>query len=61
MPRKRKLPPNVSAFIDRHGKERFRFRKVRHPVRYFEHHPLSKEGRLDVEDRCVDTSPGLDL
>lgn len=28
MTRKRKLPPNVSAFIDRHGKERFRYRKT---------------------------------
>lgn len=61
MPRKRKLPPNVSAFIDRHGKERFRFRKVRHPVRYFEHHPLSKEGRLELEEFQRAASVGNDL
>lgn len=27
---KRRLPPNVSAFYDRHGKERFRYRKTGH-------------------------------
>ena len=27
MPRKRKLDPYVSTFVDRHGKERFRFRR----------------------------------
>lgn len=27
MPRKRKLDPYVSSFVDRHGKERFRFRR----------------------------------
>lgn len=27
MPRKRKLDPYVSVFVDRHGKERFRFRR----------------------------------
>lgn len=28
MPRKRRLPKNVSSYIDRHGKERFRYRKT---------------------------------
>ncbi|MBO0749849.1 MAG: tyrosine-type recombinase/integrase [Porphyrobacter sp.] len=36
MPRKRRLPRNVSAFVDRHGKERFRYRKKGQPVRYFQ-------------------------
>lgn len=35
MPRKRRLPANVSAFVDRHGKERFRFRKAGQPPHYF--------------------------
>lgn len=39
MARKPKLPSNVSRFIDRHGKEHYRFRKAgRKPV-YLKHHP----------------------
>lgn len=35
MPRKRRLPDNVSSWIDRHGRERFRWRKTGHPTGYF--------------------------
>lgn len=32
---KRKTPDNVSAFVDRHGKERWRYRKTGEPTHYF--------------------------
>jgi integrase len=35
MTRKRRLPANVSSWIDRHGRERFRWRKTGHKPRYF--------------------------
>jgi integrase len=35
MTRRRKLPKNVTSFVDRHGKERFRYRKTGRPVHYF--------------------------
>jgi integrase len=36
MARRRKLPKNVTAFVDRHGKERFRFRQTGRPTYYFQ-------------------------
>lgn len=34
-----KLPPNVSAFTDRHGKRRYRFRKTGMKAYMFKAHP----------------------
>lgn len=39
MTRKLSLPPNVSRFVDRHGKERFRYRKVGRKSVYLRDHP----------------------
>ncbi len=36
---KRRLPKNVTAFVDRHGRERFRFRKTGRATYYFKEHP----------------------
>lgn len=47
-PRKEKLPTNVSSFVDRHGKLRYRFRKTGFPTRYFEAHPNSPEGKIEL-------------
>lgn len=49
MARREKLPKNVSAFVDRHGKRRYRFRQSGKPTRYFNAHPSSPEGREELE------------
>lgn len=36
---RRRLPANVTSFIDRHGKERFRYRKTGRSPYYFKEHP----------------------
>jgi len=36
---KRRLPENVTSFIDRNGKERFRYRKTGRPTYCFKEHP----------------------
>lgn len=43
MARKPKLPKNVSRFVDRHGKERYRFRKAGCPSGYLPGYPGSAE------------------
>lgn len=48
MVRKEKLPPNVSSFVDRHGKRRYRWRKAGR-TSYFTAHPNSPEGRQELE------------
>jgi integrase len=48
MARKRKLDPYVSVFVDRHGKERFRFR--RNGFAAYLPSPSSKEYRADYEE-----------
>lgn len=48
MPRKERLPKNVSSFVDRHGKLRYRFRKTGLEPRSFKHHPNSKEGKAEL-------------
>lgn len=45
MVRKERLPDNVTSFIDRHGKRRYRFRKTGYATGYFTAHPNSPEGR----------------
>lgn len=48
MVRKEKLPPNVSSFVDRHGKRRYRWRKAGRTC-YFVAHPNTPEGRQELE------------
>jgi integrase len=47
IPRKEKLPPNVTSFVDRHGKRRYRWRH-KGRVGSFQHHPNSPEGRVEL-------------
>jgi integrase len=49
MPRKERLPRNVSAYVDQHGKLRYRFRKAGHSTRYFKAHPNSVEGKAELK------------
>lgn len=48
MARKEKLPPNVSSFVDRHGKRRYRWRRAGRSA-YFSAHPNSPEGAAELE------------
>lgn len=43
MPRRERLPKNVSSFLDRHGKRRYRFRKAGCDPVYFDHAPKEAE------------------
>ncbi|MES2301896.1 MAG: tyrosine-type recombinase/integrase [Pseudomonadota bacterium] len=54
MPRKEKLPANVSSFVDRHGKRRYRWRKCGRQ-RYFVAHPNSPEGGDELQAFLADT------
>lgn len=59
MSRKEKLPTNVSSFIDRHGKRRYRWRKGGRQ-RYFLAHPNSPEGQEELQAFLADTrSPAI--
>lgn len=49
MARRPKLPPNVSRFVDRHGKERYRFRKAGCPGGYLPGHPTTAEFKEALE------------
>lgn len=46
-PRKEKLPANVTSFVDRHGKRRYRWRHKGRTA-YFQHHPGSAEGKAEL-------------
>lgn len=48
MPRKERLPANVTAYVDRHGKVRYRFRRTGFPTGYFTAHPNSTEGKAEL-------------
>lgn len=48
MKRKRRLPPNVSSFVDRHGKERFRYRKSGQRTYYFRCPPETDGFKLEL-------------
>lgn len=48
MPRKERLPRNVSSFVDRHGKLRYRFRKAGYSPAYFKAHPNTPEGKAEL-------------
>lgn len=50
MKRKRKLPKYVSAFVDRHGKERFIFRRTGWKPTYAKHHPGTEEFNQERND-----------
>lgn len=43
MAKKERLPRNVSSFLDRHGKRRYRFRKTGCETVYFDRPPLERE------------------
>ena len=45
--RTERLPANVSSFLDRHGKRRYRWRKAGRS-HYFTAHPTSPEGQLEL-------------
>lgn len=47
MPRKERLPKNVSSFVDRHGKLRYRWRS-KGAQRYFKAHPNSLAGKAEL-------------
>ncbi len=49
MKRRRKLPPNVTAYVDRHGKERFRFRKTGLKSHEFKSQPGTPEFAAEYE------------
>ena len=54
---KRRLPDNVTAFVDRNGKERFRYRKVGRPVHYFKEHPGTQANPSDEYNQLVANMP----
>lgn len=56
MTRKERLPDNVSTFIDRHGKRRYRWRQ-RGKSRYFQHHPNSPEGMAELVAFAAGSEP----
>lgn len=60
MARKEKLPPNVSSFVDRHGKRRYRWRHAGRSA-YFKAHPNTPEGQAELEaftaQRTAEPSP----
>ena len=56
MTRKRRRDKNVSPFVDRHGKERWRWRKVGHKTHYFTSPPGTK-AYADELDACKRGAP----
>jgi integrase len=59
-PRKEKLPDNVSSFVDRHGKRRYRWRKGTRAA-YLTAHPNTPEGRAELAAIIAGgTKPKLD-
>jgi integrase len=56
MTRKRRLPANVTSFVDRHGKERFRYRKTGRPVHYFKA-PFGTPEFLEEHAACEAEGP----
>lgn len=54
---KRKLPKNVSAFVDRHGKERFRWRRTGFKPVYLQSHPGSDKRPSDEVKALNEGSP----
>jgi hypothetical protein len=60
MARKEILPKNVSCFVDRHGKRRYRWRLSGRSA-YFKAHPNTPEGRAELADfiaqRQTETAP----
>lgn len=60
MPRKERLPKNVTSYIDRHGKLRYRFRKTGFPARHFQAHPNSAEGKIELAAFLKGQEPGVE-
>lgn len=53
MSRRRMLPRNVSLFLDRHGKPRYRFRKAGRPTHYFTS-PLGSAAFMEEYRACLE-------
>lgn len=51
--RRRRLPLNVTSYVDRHGKERFRFRKTGYPVHNFKGHPGTETKPSEEYLQCL--------
>jgi integrase len=56
MIRERRRYPNVTSFVDRHGKERFRYRKTGQPIYYFKNPPGTKGFKEELE-ACEQAAP----
>jgi integrase len=54
---KRRLPNNLTSFVDRHGKERFRFRKTGRPTYYFKGHPGTERHPSEEYKELVSGKP----
>jgi len=54
---KRRLPPNVSAYVDRHGKERFRYRKAGRATYHFKAHPGTERHPSEEYERIAAKAP----
>ena len=57
MKNRRRLPRNVSSFVDRHGKERFRYRKTGQPTYYFKAHPGTEKHPSEEYAALVSGAP----
>lgn len=53
MPRKERLPPNVSSFVDRHGKRRYRYRGKGRAF-YLREHPNSAAGKAELATKLAE-------
>lgn len=56
MTRKRRKIPNVTSYLDRHGKERWRYRKTGQPTYSFENAPGTKLFKAELE-QCRQATP----
>lgn len=54
---KRRLPPNVTSYVDRHGKERFRYRKAGRKDYHFRAHPGTEKHPSDEYEAIAAKAP----
>lgn len=52
MPRREKLPPNVTSFVDRHGKRRYRYRSKQRAF-YLREHPNTAAGKAELASKLA--------
>jgi hypothetical protein len=50
---RRWLPTHVTSYKDRHGKERYRFRRKGFPSHHFRHAPGTPEFMEEYRRRCL--------